>query len=275
MLQARRPLPCRGPRAASRRDVPARLHRRLRRRTGCAPSLTVRPQQHLRRPRAAFPAGWASNTWRRRLPRSAASSRCSAARPPSIGLLIGSRYYRCMQESVPDRHAARRAREDRDARRSRTSPRTIARSNPQGERLCGMHAQGLSAARPRARCSRRPRVTDTVLVTGSSRGIGRAIALRLARAGFAWSCMGARPRRRWMKPSRGDHCRPARRPGPSTSTWPTAKRRPPRSAPTSREWALLRRRVQCRHHARRRVPGAHRRGLGPGAQHQPRLVSIT
>jgi 3-oxoacyl-[acyl-carrier protein] reductase len=36
-------------------------------------------------------------------------------------------------------------------------------------------------------------MTDTVLVTGSSRGIGRAIALRLARAGFAVVAHGRAP----------------------------------------------------------------------------------
>jgi 3-oxoacyl-[acyl-carrier protein] reductase len=42
-------------------------------------------------------------------------------------------------------------------------------------------------------CGSGQRVADTVLVTGSSRGIGRAIALRLARAGFLLVVHGRAP----------------------------------------------------------------------------------
>ena len=63
-----------------------------------------------------------------------------------------------------------------------------------GERLPRrLHAQGVPAARPRRAAAGRPLMADTVLVTGSSRGIGRAIALRLARAGFALVVHGRAP----------------------------------------------------------------------------------
>ncbi len=104
-------------------------------------------------------------------------------------------------------------------------------------------------------------MTERRFVTGSSRGIGRAIALRLARDGFDMA-VHCRARRDAADAVRG---RSSRWAGRARAAVRRARaRRPPRRAAGRHRRArlLLRRRLQRRHRARQLVSGDVRRRLG-------------
>ena len=106
-------------------------------------------------------------------------------RPVELGFLLGTRKFECNVEHFP-----------LDVELHIHALRSLEDDNGMGVFEChltgpGIHASArLNVFRPPqaenylAQHPRRPAMTESILVTGSSRGIGRAIALRLARAGF-------------------------------------------------------------------------------------------
>jgi 3-oxoacyl-[acyl-carrier protein] reductase len=112
-------------------------------------------------------------------------------------------------------------------------------------------------------------MSETILVTGSSRGIGRAIALRLARAGYDL-VLHCRSRRDEAEAG-ARRCRLGR--DARILQFDIADRTSVRHRTRSgrrRTRRVLRRGVQRRPHARRRVSRADRRRLGQRAAHQSR-----
>ena len=111
-----------------------------------------------------------------------------------------------------------------------------------------------------------------VLVTGASRGIGRAIALALARDGFDVAVNYRAARRDAAEEVAGADPRGGREAGLLASTSPTA---PPAPTALGRDMPARGAYLGCVCNAGvtpTPVPGADGRGLGPRAAHQPRRL---